>query len=144
MAKLGEFRTNARKLREGDWVEMGEDWDGLRLKVRAQSRPYFDTRARGMQRAAKEWGGEEARIPEEVVDRITAEAAGEHLLIDVAELLDAQGQPVTAERYRELMLNPDYQPLVVAVLVASDRLARRARAEAREAEGFSGPPSAGG
>lgn len=144
MAKLGEFRVHARVLRDGDWVEMGEDWDGLRLKVRGQGRAYFDARARAMQRAAKDAGGEEARIPEEVLDRITAEAAAEHLLLDVAELLDAQGQPVPVDRVRQLMADPDYVPLVSAVLVASERLARRARAEARDAEGFSAPPSAGG
>lgn len=144
MAKLTDFRVNARKLREGDWIDMGEDWDGMKLKVRAQGRAYFDARARAMARAAKDHGGDEARIPDAVVDRITAEAAGEHLLIDVAELSGANGEPVTVEDYRALMLDPDYAPLGAAVLVASDRLARRARAEAREAEGFSQPPSAGG
>jgi hypothetical protein len=143
MAKLGGFRVNARRLRDGDWVDMGEDWDGLRLRVRGQGRAYFDARARAMARAAKDHGGEESRIPDDVVDRITAEAAGEHLLIDVADL-EAGDAPVTVARYRELMLDPDYVSLVTAVLVASDKLARRARAEARDAEGFSAPPSAGG
>lgn len=144
MAKLNEFRVHARVLRDGDWVEMGEEWDGLRLRVRGQGRGYFDARARAIARAAKDHGGDESRIPEAVLDRITAEAAADHLLLDVAELLDAQGHPVPVERVRQLMLDPDYMPLVSAVLVASERLARRARAEARDAEGFSAPPSAGG
>lgn len=143
MARLSDFRVNARTLRDGDWVDLGEDWDGLRLKVRGQSRTYFDARARAMQRAAKEHGGDEARIPEAVVDRINAECLGEHVLLDVAGLEDA-GQAVTVDRLRTLLTDPDAAPLVSAVMVAVDRLARRARAEAREAEGFSAPPSAGG
>lgn len=143
MAKLGDFRVNARKLKDGDWVDLGGDWDGLRLRVRAQGRAYFEGKARAEQKAAREAGGDITTLKDEVLDRIGAEAAGEHLLIDVAGLEDG-GKPVTVDGYRKAMLEPDNAPLVVAVLVASSRLEQRARAEARQAEGFSAPPSAGG
>jgi hypothetical protein len=143
MAKLSDFRVNARKLREGAWVDLGDDWDGMRLHVRAQGRAYFEAKARAEQKAARDVGGDLNRVPDDVLDRIGAEVAAEHLLIDVDGLEDG-GKPVSAAAYRAAMLEPDNAPLVAAVLVASSKLERQARAEARAAEGFSAPPSAGG
>lgn len=143
MAKLAALRQNNALLRAGDWVDLGPDWDDLRLRVRGQGPRYHDARARLIARAAKDHGDDETQIPDDQLNLITAQAAADHLLLDVDGLEDGD-QRVTVDRYRQLMLDPDYLTLVSAVLVASDRLARRARQEARDAEGNSGPPSAGG
>jgi hypothetical protein len=144
MPKLNAFRTSPRLLRDGDWVDLGDDFDGLRLKVRGQGHAYFDARARAIARAAQSFAGDTSRIAEDEMDRIAGAAAADHLLIDVDGLQDAEGAAITVDAYRGLMLQPEYAPLVAAVLVASDRLARRARAEAQAAAGNSQPPSAGG
>ncbi|MDQ1081447.1 hypothetical protein [Pseudoroseomonas cervicalis] len=143
MAKLDSLRVNARAMREGEWIDLPEGFDGLRLLVRAQGRAYLDGRAKLMKEAAEPYGGKEELIPEEVLDEVSARAAGQHLLIDVENLHGAHG-PVTVEQYRDLMIEPDRLPLVTAVFIASGQVGRKLDIDQKVAEGNSGTSSAGG
>jgi len=143
MAKLASFRINSRAIEEGEWVAAGDEWGDLEVKVRGFTNAYHDARNAAIRRAAVPYAGQADRIPSAIADRIVCDCVIKHLFLDVRNLTGDDGQPVTREQFVELMRNPDFKPLVNAVIVAAAKVGQIREAEAEAAEGNSARLSAG-
>lgn len=124
MAKLSNFRQDSAAIESGEWVTLTE-YDNLRIKTRGFTNQYKDAMALRRRRAAQSLGGDEAKIPAGILRAITVEALINHLLIDVADLTDENGEAVTFEAFCNLLRNPDYEPLGLACIEAAQRVGKR-------------------
>jgi hypothetical protein len=134
MAKLSNFRRDSAAIEAGEWVELPE-WDNLRIRTRGFSNAYKDAMALRRRRAAMAYGGDEARIPASVMRNITIEGLIKDLLLDVADLTDGEGRPVSFEEFCSLLRNPDYEELGYACIDAASRVGKRQGYDMEDAAG---------
>lgn len=143
MAKLSSFRTNSKAIQEGEWVKVGEEYDDLEIKTRGFSDVYFDAQAAKQRRAATGFGGDVTKLPSALRRSINVEALIAHVVLDVRNLTDDAGKPVTKDQFCDLLRNDDYAELVVACFKAAGQVGQRKAADIEDAVGNSRLPSAG-
>jgi hypothetical protein len=120
MARLSRFRVDSTLLNEGEWVHPDEaEYDDLEIKTRGFTDAYTDSRAVKLRRAAQRYGNDVARVPAHISRDITIEALIQHCLLDVRNIVDDNGNPITFDAFCNLLRNPDYADLVVAALKAA-------------------------
>lgn len=135
MAKLKDFRRNSQAFEEGEWVRVADEFDDLEVKVRGYTARYHDLRNAKMRRAATPYNGDVSRIPSAIADAIVLECLLACIFLDVRNLEDEHGKPVTREGFIELLRDPDYRQLVNAVLVAAGKVGQMNELEKADAEG---------
>lgn len=119
MAKLSSFRVDSKAVEEGEWISPGSEFDDLEIKTRGVTDAYNDARNAKMRRAAVRYGGDLAKIPSAVTRGITVESLLDHVLLDVRNIDDDSGNPVSFAQFAEMLHSPDYIDLVVACLKAA-------------------------
>lgn len=134
MAKLSRFRQDTATIESGEWVTL-PDWDDLRIKTRGFTHAYKDGLAQKRRRAAMGFGGDESKIPSGIFRALLTEALIQYLLLDVADLIGEDGQPVTFEAFCGLLRNPDYEPLVLACIEAAGKVGKQQGYDLEEAAG---------
>lgn len=135
MARLAAFRVDSVAIENGEWKSPGEEYDDLEIRVRGLTDSYFDAQAAKLRRAALAHGGDASKVSNAVHKQIRAECLAAHVVLDVRNLAGPDGQPVTAEQFKALLLEPDYGELVIAVLKAAAQVGRGAAAELADAKG---------
>lgn len=129
-------------MRTGEWLPLGPEWGDVQILVRAQGGVYVDFLAAQRRKLARQHGGEQ-NIPTQAESESITEAAIKCLLVDVkgGPVDTIGGEPVTLERFTELMRHPGAVGLVNAVLSASGRVGYAREDDKVEAVGNSKPPS---
>ena len=143
MAKLSAFKTDSRAVNEGEWVRVGEEYDDLEVRTRGFTDAYFDAQAAKQRRAAVSFGGDTNKLPMALRRKINIECLTQHVILDVRNLEDdITGQPMTVERFKALLEDPDYGDLLTACFKAASQVGQRRATELEEAAGNSVPASA--
>lgn len=135
MARLAAFKVDSHAIETGQWVSPGEEYDDMELLVRGMTDAYFDAQAAKLRRASIAFGGDAAKVPNATHKQIRAECLAQHVFLDVRNLNGPDGEAITADQFRSLLLNPDYSELVVAVIKAASQVGRGAAEELADAKG---------
>lgn len=135
MARLAAFKVDSHAIENGQWVSPGEEYDDMELMVRGLTDSYFDAQASRLRRASFAYAGDTTKVPSAVQKQIRAECLVQHVFIDVRNLIGDNGEAVTADQFRSMLVNPDYSELVVAVIKAASRVGRGAAEELADAQG---------
>lgn len=133
MTRLAALRLDATAVDSGEWINPGDEFDGMLLKVRGFTDQYFDAFNRRNRRAAVPFNGDVAKIPNASARAIRAECLRDFVFLDVRGLQDDNGADVTADGFRALMVDPDYGSLVLAVQAAAAQVGRGLALDAEEA-----------
>lgn len=140
MADLSQFVLNAEALRNGEWIDAGAEYAGIRLLTKGLGSAYADRRAEKMKAAARKAGGED-RVPQAVKNRIDIEALGEVCLLDIDGLNHppqadgTPGGPVTIEQFREIICLEEAAELAVMAFKCAQRVGQAKRDQAEQAAG---------
>ena len=86
-------------------------------------------------RAAVGFGGDVDRLPVAIRRKINVECLIAHATLDVRNLTDDAGQPVSFAQFKDLLHDRDYTPLVSACFLAASQVGRRVAADVEEAVG---------
>ena len=133
MARLSALRVDADAIEQGEWINPGDEYDGMTLKVRGFTDTYFDSYNQKMRRAAVPFNGDASKIPNATARAIRAECLAKEVFLDVAGLEGDDGKPVDAAKYRELMLDPNCGALVIAVQTGASMVGRGLALDIEEA-----------
>ena len=133
MVDISSFRRDAAAMRDGEWVDPGPEFGGMRLKCRFLGYQYLDAVAAQTRALARQLGGE-GLISSEQRSRINVDAMIETGLIDV-EGLSEGGQAVTIERFVALLRDPNYREMVSLCFECCSRVGRQRQAAMEEAAG---------
>ncbi len=142
MADLKSFRVDAKAREEGEWIEVGEEWLDLEVRVRGLTDRYHDTVAARSRAAARSLGGDTSKLPTAVARAIVINALCEHVLLDVRNLKDGD-QEIGIERFKQILHEPEYYDLVMGVLRATQKVGQARVKDMTEALGNSERTSAG-
>lgn len=143
--EISNFKRNSAAAAEGRWIDGIPRAPGLRLRVRGLSSPKAVTcrrqKERQVEKKDRERGG---GFKPEVEQRITREVLAEAILLEWDGLKEG-GKPVaySAERARQLLLDPDYDEFAGAVTWAASVVDTDNEEVAEEQEGNSGKSSSG-
>jgi hypothetical protein len=119
MAKLSKFKIIAGAILAGAWVRVGDDFDDMEIQTRGYTDAFNDARAANLRKAAQyAYGGDVSRIPGARFREINAECIIEYCLIDVRNVSNDDGTPMTFADFCDALRDPAYQEIYVAVLRA--------------------------
>lgn len=135
MAKLSAFTVNSGAIEAGEWIQPGEEYDDLKLKVRGFTDAYYDAQAQKLRRAALGFGGDVSKVPNAVQRDIRVECLIAHVVLDVANLSDDSGAAVDIGKFRDVLRQPGHGDLVVAVMRAAAMVGRGNAADVEHAVG---------
>lgn len=144
MAKLSDFRSDTRAIQDGAWVRVNEAiYDDLDIRTRGYTDDFVDAQTARLTRAAEPYGGDRDRIPNAIRRTINANLLREFLVLDVRNLADDDGKPLTQEAFLLLLDNPAYHRLSRACFEAAGRVTTQSAAQVEAAVGNSAPASPG-
>jgi hypothetical protein len=132
VANLKTFSVNSGAQAAGEWIQPGDEYEDLALRVRGFTDAYHDAQAALLRRAAAIVAGDQSKIPNAVQRDIRIKCLIEHVFLDVRNLTDDAGKPVTADVFRDLMRDPDHGVLVSAVIQAAAQAGRGRAVELEE------------
>ena len=135
MAKLSQLKQDHAAITEGEWIRVGDEYDDLEILTRGITDIYLDAQAAKQRRAAVAYGGDVDRLPIAIRRKINVDCLIAHVALDVRNLLDDAGQPVSFAQFKELLHDRDYTPLVSACFLAASQVGRRTAADVEEAVG---------
>lgn len=141
MAKLSRFRQNSAAINNGEWVPLGEEYDNLAIRTRGFVDAYWDMQAAKQRREAQKYSGDINRLPSAVRRAINVECLIATVLIDVQNLFDDDGKPVTFDGFCEFLRDPDYHELIVACFRAAGQVGQQRQAEVDDVAGPLPAPS---
>lgn len=143
MAKLSSFRADTAAINDGVWIRVDETlYDDLEIFSRGQTDAYVDAAAARTRKAAEPYNGDATRIPNAALREVNASLLRDFLVIDVKNLSDDAGQPVTKEAFLDLLDKPEMNRLAQACWAASRRVTSMTKVQADDALGNSDRPSA--
>lgn len=140
MVELTQFVLDPNALRNGEWINAGAEYAGIKLLTKGLGSAYFDRRGEKTKKEARRWGGED-RIPQAIKNRIDAEALGEICLLEIEGLSHPKqadgtpGVPVTIEEFRALICQEEAAELTVMAFKCAQRVGRAAQEQAEAAAG---------
>ena len=135
MAKLSQLKQDHAAITEGEWIRVGDEYDDLEILTRGITDLYLDAQAAKQRRAAVGFGGAADRLPVAIRRQINVECLIAHVVLDVRNLTDDAGQPVSFAQFKDLLHDRDYTPLVSACFLAASQVGRRVAADVEEAVG---------
>lgn len=142
MANLSLFKVDSAAIEAGEWVRPGEEYDDLEIRTRGLTDAYTDARAARMRKAAISFNGDQAKIPAAISRNILIDCLTKHVVLDVRNLSDASGAPILFPAFCDLLRDPDYADLVLAVIKAATQVGIRKATDASDDAGNSAPRSA--
>jgi hypothetical protein len=134
MAKLTAYKSDLKKMNEGTWVELPDDFGDIQILTRGFTDAYMDARQARMRRAATKFGGDLNRIPQAEVRAILAELLVQHCVLGVRNLEDQDGNPVPFDLFCELIQEEAYKDLYGACLAAANIVSNEREADLAEAK----------
>lgn len=140
MVELTQFVLDPNALRNGEWINAGAEYAGIRLLTKGLGSAYADRRAEKMKKEARAWGGED-RIPQAKRNKIDAEALGEICLLDIEGLNHPKqpdgtpGAAVTIEEFRDLITREEAAELTIMAFRCAQRVGRAAQEQTEAAAG---------
>jgi len=136
MAILRNFKQDSQAIENGEWVPVGGDFDDLEIQTKGMTDQYFDLQAAKLNKAARSMGGDVTRIPGKVRRQITVDCILSSLFMDVRNLYhDDAKKPVSKDEFADLLRDPDYMELVVAVMRAAGKVGQSRAEDVEEAVG---------
>lgn len=135
MAKLTSFKIDSRARETGEWISPGDEFDDLEIHTRGLTDSYIDARAAKMRKASLAYGGDASKIPNAKVREIVVDCLLAHCTLDVRNLTDADGSPVTFEQFGALLRTGDYPDLIDAALRAATMVGQRKASDTADAAG---------
>lgn len=142
MATLKRFRQNSAAINRGEWVDLGIEFDNLEIRSRGLTDAYWDMHQAKIRRAAQAYNDDANRIPNAIRREINVDCLVDHAILDVRNLYDDDGHPVTLDGFCDLLRNPDFHELIVACFRAAGWVGRQRQAEIDDAAGPLATPSA--
>lgn len=142
MASLARFKSDLTKINEGTWVTLDENYGEIEIKTRGFTNAYNDARGARIRRAALRFGGDALKIPTSDVRAILVELLIKHCLLDVRNLEDEKGQPVSFALFCELLNEDAYSDLYGAALAAANQVSTEREQDLAESKKSSLKPSA--
>lgn len=130
MAKLKAFKRDSRYQTTGEWVQIGEEYDDLEILTRGFTDSYTDKRSAMFRKTALKYRGDVSKVTTAEGRDITIECLISECLLDVRNLLDEAGQPVTFAAFCGNLRDPDYADLYTATLMACGMVGRARAADA--------------
>lgn len=119
MASLSRFKTDLSRVNDGAWITLGEEHNSIEIQTRGFTDAYHDARGARTRRAAARYGGDTAKIPQSDFRKIIIDLLIQHCLLDVRNLEDDKGEPVSFELFKQLLYEDQYQDLYTATLTAA-------------------------
>jgi len=143
MVSINQFRGDTKAINDGDWVRVDEARFGdLEIRTRGYTDEFIDAQNRELARAAEEFNGDRDRIPNSDRRRINARLLEDFLVLDVRNLTDDGGLPISVATFHSMLYQQEYSRLAAASWQAAQRVSTRSRAQTERALGNSQPPSA--
>jgi hypothetical protein len=114
MAVLTAFRTDSTKIKQGDWVSPGDEYDDLEILVRGYTDEYADERAKRFRKLASRYQGDIRNVPAARQRQTVIDLMIDFLVLDVRGLCHPNGEKIGIDEFKQLLRDPDYQELVNA------------------------------
>lgn len=126
MAKLSDFKRNmAKVLDSGEWVNPGDEYNGLEILTKGFTDKYTDMRNNLLRRTAvQKYRGDASKITTAESRAMTIDCLEAECLLGVRNLADETGEPVTLSAFVMMLRDPDYKDLFDAALVACANVGR--------------------
>lgn len=139
MAKLSQFKIDSGAVKEGRWIRVGEEFEDLEIQCRGLTDAYFDAQANRQRRAAQSLGGDVQRLPTAIRRAINLACLIDHVLLDppARNLFHDDGREVSGPEFLELLRNPDFPELFLAVFRAATQVGQRVATDIEDARGNS-------
>lgn len=142
MASLSRFKTDLSRVNDGAWITLGEEFGEIEIQTRGFTDTYLDSRQSRMRRAATRYGGDLQKIPQADVRAILIDLLIKHCLMDVRNLEDQNGDPVTFALFCELLRDDQYVDLYGAALQAATQVTAEREADLADSKKNLAKPSA--
>lgn len=118
MAKLSQYRRDAKSFQDGSWVRPNPDED-LEILTRGMGDAYADAQAAAQRRAAVGYGGDIEKLPVKIKRAININSLINNCLLDVRGLKGDDDKDVSFAEFCDLIRDPDYPALASAAFVAA-------------------------
>lgn len=142
MAKLSRFKADLARVNDGAWVTLGEEYGEIEIKTRGFTDVYNDARGAKIRRAASRYGGDALKIPQAEVRAILIELLIKHCLLDVRNLEDEKGEPVSFALFCDLLQEDQFSDLYGAALAAANLVSTEREQDLADSKKSSPKPSA--
>lgn len=141
MASLSRFKADLTKINDGAWVKLGEEFGEIEIQTRGFTDAHNDARAARIRRAATRFSGDATKIPQSDVRAILIDLLIQHCLLDIRNLEDQNGDPVSFDLFCQLLHDDQYQDLYGAALAAANQVSAEREADLQEAKKNLAKPS---
>jgi hypothetical protein len=136
MARLSTI-TAAEIPDEGVWIAPGGETDDIEFQTSGFTDAYTDAQNRKHRRLATAYGGLDS-VPVALLRKANLDTLLEQRCVTgIRNLTDENEQPVTWERVKEMVYEPQYKPLVDGMFNAARLATLRRQADVEDAEGNS-------
>lgn len=132
--EISTLRIDHQRVQDGEWMPLGDEYGDVEVLVRGPTDRYMDAIGARSRAAARSLGGDPTKLPTAVSRRIIIGCVNEFLLLDVRNLT-SNGEPISIGQFKALLEQPDYYPLVSAVLGAAAKVGQQRAEDLIEAMG---------
>lgn len=138
MAKLSDFRSNSRAIQDGAWVRVNEAVYGdLEILTRGFTDEFIDAQNAALDKAAERFDKDRSRIGNAELRAINAGLLREHLVLDVRNLSDDDDQPVSIDKFHEMLADAEFAKLSRACWEAANKVSNMSKKQLDAAMGNS-------
>ena len=134
LTKASSYQVDGAILDAGVWVKPDPDKD-LEICCRNLGDRWIDLRATQQRLAAAPLGGDQTRLGNAKQRELIADALLECVFVDARGLSDEDGNEVTRDGFISMLRDPNFGPLVTAVLTAASLVSNMRVEELRRAKG---------
>jgi hypothetical protein len=143
MVSINEFRADSKAINEGDWVRVDSARYGdLEILTRGFTDDFIDAQNARTEKLAESFMGDRTRILNSDMRKMNASLIEDYLVIDVRNLTDEKGEPVSVALFHAMLYQPEYARLARASWAAAARISTRSVAQMEDARGNLPKPSA--
>lgn len=132
--RMSAHKIDNSRLAAGEWVELADEFEGAAIKTHGLTDSYFDAIGRGMQRAARGFGGDLSKVPTSVRRAVNVKALCD-TLVDVRGFVDDDGKPLSLDAFKAMLADRDYLAVLEAVTSATSSAGRVKAEETKDAAG---------
>ena len=138
MVSITEFRTDTRAINDGTWIRVHEGaYGNLEILSRGFTDEFIDAQTARVAKAAELYGGNKERIPNSQLRSINASLMEDYVVLDVRNLTDEKGEPVSVKDFHSMLYQPGYGRLARACWEAAAAVSNRSQAQMEAAVGNS-------
>jgi hypothetical protein len=117
---IRDFAINSDAMQNGEWVNPGPEFGGIEIKTRSFVKEYTLYRSAKMRTAMRRAGVKtEEELDPDIRGEIAVQCFLDKMFIDVRNMNDDEGQPLTAESFRKLIWERNYRPYLFGAGIAA-------------------------